>query len=281
MLLSARDAYSSLETFFEHYMDERDEAIDLPPPRGHLSAQSVVFAYANSNHATIRGVTMDIHPGETVALIGPSGAGKSTMARLLAGILTPRAGTVRIDDIAIDNWQRERIGPYLGYLPQDVELFAGTIAENIGRFTKLDSDAVIEAARLAGVHQLIANLPKAYDTEIGDGGMALSGGQRQRVGLARALYGMPNLLILDEPNANLDNEGEQHLLRVIAHLKRQGVSIIFIAHRPSMLQSADRIVVMRDGQIEDIGTRDEILQKVTRPRGVSNETSAAPQIANA
>ncbi|MCB2011595.1 MAG: ATP-binding cassette domain-containing protein, partial [Geminicoccaceae bacterium] len=200
-----------------------------------------------------------------------SGAGKSTLAQLLAGIRYPDGGTVRLDDIELLNWPREKLGPYIGYLPQDVELFAGSVAENIGRFSKQDSEAVMLAARIAGVHELIAGLPQAYETRIGERGLGLSGGERQRIGLARALYGMPTIVILDEPNANLDAEGEQHLLRVVAYLKSQGTTVIFIAHRPSMLQSADRIILMRDGMIEDDGPRDEIMRKVTRPRSVPIE----------
>ena len=270
-LSNAREAYGQLKTFFaavaEHQSDTR---LNLPPPQGHLNIENVVYAYPSTNHAIIRGVNFQINPGEIVALIGPSGAGKSTMARLLVGILRPLGGAVRLDDIELTNWPREDLGPYIGYLPQDVELFPGTIAENIGRFAKFDSEAVIMAARTAGVHELIARMPQAYDTQIGERGQVLSGGQRQRIGLARALYGLPNLVVLDEPNANLDSEGEQNLLQVIANLKNQGITVIFIAHRPNMLQSADRIILMREGRVEDDGLRDDILPRVTRPRSVPN-----------
>ncbi|MEZ5823290.1 MAG: type I secretion system permease/ATPase [Geminicoccaceae bacterium] len=273
-LLATREAYANLSEFFERMMANHvGERFDLPPPQARLRAKNVVFAYPETNHATIRGLDLSIDPGEVVALIGPSGAGKSTLAQLLAGIRHPNGGTVRLDDIELINWPREKLGPYIGYLPQDVELFAGSVAENIGRFSRQDSEAVILAAKIAGVHELIAGLPQAYETRIGERGVGLSGGERQRIGLARALYGMPTMIILDEPNANLDVDGEQHLLRVVAYLKSQGTTVIFIAHRPSMLQSADRIIVMRDGMIEDDGPRDEIMRKVTRPRNQPIEQS--------
>ena len=271
-LLATREAYTNLSAFFEKMTAEHaHEKFDLPPPQARLHAENVVFAYPDKPRAAIRGLDLKIDPGEVVALIGSSGAGKSTLAQLLAGIRYPDGGTVRLDDIELLNWPREKLGPYIGYLPQDVELFAGSVAENIGRFSKQDSEAVMLAARIAGVHELIAGLPQAYETRIGERGLGLSGGERQRIGLARALYGMPTIVILDEPNANLDAEGEQHLLRVVAYLKSQGTTVIFIAHRPSMLQSADRIILMRDGMIEDDGPRDEIMRKVTRPRSVPIE----------
>lgn len=278
-MIAARESRLRLERFFSEY-DDPDERtrVDLPPPRGHLSVSGVVYAYPGGNHAIIRGVSFEIMPGEVVAIIGPSGAGKSTMARLLIGVIHPAGGSVRLDGIEVRNWDRERLGPYVGYLPQDVELFAGTVAENIGRFSRLDSDAVIDAARLAGVHQLISDLPQAYDTPIGERGLTLSGGQRQRLGLARALYGRPALVVLDEPNANLDNEGEEHLLRVIAQLKSEGCTVVFIAHRPNMLQSADRIIVMRNGGIEAIGPRDEVMQRFTRPRTVPDRQPPVPSL---
>lgn len=281
-MISAREAHQRLKRFFAEYEDPADrKRLDLPPPRGHLSASGVVYAYPGGSHAIIRGVSFEIMPGEVVAIIGPSGAGKSTMARLLIGVINPAGGSVRLDGIEVKNWDRERLGPYVGYLPQDVELFAGTVAENIGRFSRLDSDAVIEAATLAGVHPLISSLPQAYDTPIGERGMTLSGGQRQRLGLARALYGRPVLVVLDEPNANLDSEGEEHLLRVIAQLKNEGCTVVFIAHRPNMLQSADRIIVMRDGRIEAIGPRDEVMQRFTRPRTVPERQPTPSLIAQA
>ena len=265
-LSMARSAHDNLRTFFEEHAQKAEKTrLDIPPPKGNLSVEGLVYAYPGTNHAIIRGLNLEILAGEVVAIIGPSGAGKSTLARLLIGVLRPNAGSVRIDQIDIRNWERERLGPYVGYLPQDVELFRGTIAENIGRFTKLDSDAVVEAAKLSGVHDMIAALPDAYDTELGERGLGLSGGERQRVGLARAMYGHPVLLVLDEPNSNLDAESEERLLAVIRYMKSQGCTIVFIAHRPTMLQSADRIILMRQGRIEAMGPRDEILKRLVKP----------------
>ncbi len=272
-LVAARAAYDRLNLFFSEYHEPSSRTkLEMPPPRGNLSASGVVYAYPGTNHAIIRGTTFEILAGEVIAIIGPSGAGKSTLARLLMGVVAPIGGSVRLDGIEIKNWDREQLGPYDGYLPQDVELFAGTIAENIGRFSQLDSEAVMAAAKRAGVHELVSELPQHYDTQLGERGMTLSGGQRQRLGLARALYGNPVLVILDEPNANLDSEGEEHLLRVIASLKQEGCTVVFIAHRPSMLSSADRIILLRDGRIEAFGPRDEVLKRVTQPRSVPDRS---------
>ncbi len=268
-LILARAAYDRLNLFFENYHEPNSEnCLELPPPKGNLSVSNVVYAYPGSNLAIIRGVSFELTAGEVVAIIGPSGAGKSTLARLLMGVINPVGGSVRLDGIELRSWDREQLGPYVGYLPQDVELFAGTVAENIGRFSSLDSGAVIAAAKMAGVHSMISDLAQHYDTQIGERGMTLSGGQRQRLGLARALYGDPVLVVLDEPNANLDTDGEEHLLRSIAQLKGEGRTVVFIAHRPSMLQSADRIIILRDGRVEAFGPRDEMLKRVTRPRSV-------------
>jgi ATP-binding cassette subfamily C exporter for protease/lipase len=208
--------------------------------------------------------------------MGPSGSGKSTLARVLIGIWPQVSGEVLLDDLPIASWSRIDLGPHLGYLPQDIELFEGTIAENIARFRELDSDKVIEAARCAGLHDMILRFPKGYDTPIGEAGNLLSGGQRQRIGLARAVYGDPVLIILDEPNANLDDAGEAALSRTVQDLKEKGRTVFLITHRPGAIATADRIVLLRDGQIHMQGTRDEVLAAL-RPRSSPPSASLAPQ----
>jgi len=197
-----------------------------------------------------------------MGLIGPSAAGKSTLAKVLLGIWPPSLGKVRLDGADIASWDSERLGPYLGYLPQDVELFAGTIADNIARLGPKDPDKIIDAAQKAGIHEMVLRMPKGYDTPIGPGGIALSGGQRQRIGLARAMYGNPKFIILDEPNASLDDEGEQALLRALAQLKEQGSTVILITHKASLLASVDKVLFLRDGQLLIFGPRDAVFQKL-------------------
>lgn len=236
----------------------------LPRPSGKLAAERLLFAAAGSEKAIIKGVSFELAAGESLGLIGPSASGKSTLARLLLGIWQPLAGVVRLDGADIASWPRKRLGSHVGYLPQDVELFAGTVAENIARLGEPDPQAVIGAAQRANAHDMILRLPKGYDTQIGEGGAALSGGQRQRIGLARALYGKPRLVVLDEPNANLDGEGEAALVQAMAGLKQAGVTLIVISHRPSILAGVDKLLVLRDGAVELFGPRTEILTRMTR-----------------
>ena len=194
-------------------------------------------------------------------MVGPSASGKSTLARLIVGVWRPVSGHLRLDGADVSSWRRAELGRHIGYLPQDVELFPGTVAQNIARLGEGDDAAVIRAAQRAHVHELVLRLPKGYDTELGG---ALSPGQRQRIGLARALYGNPRLVVLDEPNANLDSDGEQALLRALAELKAEGVTVVIIAHRPSLLSGVDKLLVLREGTVEAFGPRTEIMPRMVR-----------------
>lgn len=271
-LLAARASYSRLDELLKS-VPVGEKPMDLPPPVGELSVEQVVAAPPGASTPSLRGISFKASPGSTIGIIGPSAAGKSSLARVVVGVWPAYAGVVRIDGADILTWDRDRLGPYIGYLPQDIELFEGTIAENMARFGDVDSEAVIRAAQLAGVHDMILQLPKGYDTPIGPGGQALSGGQRQRIGLARALYGDPPLIVLDEPNSNLDRDGEAALATTMAQLKAQRCTTLVITHRPSILASVDYVMVMKGGLIEKMGPRDEILAQYTRPTAVPSASS--------
>jgi len=257
-MIEARSAWKRLDVLFSR--PEVPEAMDLPAPTGQVSAEHVSFALQNT--VILRDINFALQPGESLGLIGPSGAGKSTLCRLLLGIWPASAGKVRLDGNDIYAWDQEKIGPYLGYLPQDVELFTGTVAENIARLGTVDSEKVIAAARQAGVHELILGFSAGYDTRIGEGGLILSGGQRQRLGLARALYNNPKLVILDEPNSNLDDEGEAALVRSWGHLKQQKTTLVVVSHKPSLLAGMDKILMLKNGQQVMFGPRDAVFQKL-------------------
>jgi len=262
---NARAANRRLKQFFNR-PQRRPSGLPLPVPKGRLVVDNLVFTHPNSQKSILKGISFDARPGEAVAVIGPSAAGKSTLARLLVGLHPPTFGTARLDGAEIFTWRRDDIGGHLGYLPQDVELFSGTVAENIARLREPDPSVVVAAAQLADCHDMILHLPKGYDTEIGEGGAMLSGGQRQRIGLARALYGNPKLVILDEPNASLDIEGDDALNQAIATMKRNGTTVVVIGHRPSTLSQVERILVMRDGRVSMFGPRAEVIDRLKRQR---------------
>lgn len=267
--LNARSSYERLSGVLTAVRaDER--RMELPAPIGNIELERVVAAPPMSNIPVIKGISFRVSAGDVLGIIGPSAAGKSSLARLLVGIWPAHSGVVRIDGSDVQSWNKEQLGPHIGYLPQDIELFEGTVAENIARFGAVDPEAVIEAARLAGVHDMILQLGQGYDTMIGAGGATLSGGQRQRVGLARALYKTPALIVLDEPNSNLDRDGEAALARTLAQLKEKKRTTLVITHRPNILASVDHIMVMNGGLIESLGPRDEILGKYLRPQAVPN-----------
>jgi ATP-binding cassette subfamily C exporter for protease/lipase len=256
--LGARQAFERLQTLLELH-PERDQALSRVAPKGAVALKDVFATAPERSQPILKGINLQAATGTVTVVLGPSGSGKSTLARVLMGIWPDVEGEVLLDDIPLNSWDRTELGPYLGYLPQDIELFDGSIAENIARFGEMDSDKVIDAARCAGLHEMILRFPKGYDTPIGEAGGMLSGGQRQRVGLARALYGCPVLVVLDEPNANLDDVGEQALMRAVCELKNRGATVFLITHRPHAIAVADQLVVMNDGQIQVQGPRDAVL----------------------
>lgn len=239
------------------------QTIATPPTQGDLVVDRLVFAPAGAEQTVIKGVSFTLSPGEVLGVVGPSGAGKSTLARLLVGVLKPNVGGAYLDGHSIYLWERGSFGAMVGYLPQSVSLLNGTIGENIARMRTPDPHAVLEAARIAGVHELIGRMPLGYDTNVNDGDFKLSGGQRQRIGLARALYGSPRLLVLDEPNSNLDAEGEQSLIRAIAAARDSGAIVILIAHRPSVMQVVDKILILREGRVSQFGPRSAVAGMIT------------------
>jgi ATP-binding cassette subfamily C protein EexD len=261
--LSARTAYDRLNGLLAQFPAE-DERMSLPAPKGALRAEQAVVAPPGSKVAVLKGLNFNIEAGSFVALIGASASGKSTLARALLGIWPVANGAIRLDGADIGQFERGLIGPYIGYLPQDIELFDGSIAENIARFGKLDADKVVAAAQASGVHDMILHLPQGYDTEIGGSGGILSAGQRQRVGLARALYGEPVLVVLDEPNSNLDDVGEQALAQALSTLKQRGSTVVVITHRVGILSLADRIMVLNEGLLVLDGPRDDVLAKLNQ-----------------
>jgi ABC-type protease/lipase transport system fused ATPase/permease subunit len=222
---------------------------------------------------------MQLRPGEALGIIGPSAAGKSTLARLLVGVWLPTLGKVRLDGIDISTWSRADLGPHIGYVPQDVELLDGTVRENISRYEEASDEQIIAAAQAANAHELVIRLPKGYDTQIGDGGSLLSGGQKQRIALARAMFGNPKYIVLDEPNSNLDNEGEAAIMAALRAHKARGATIIMIAHRPSLFSFVDKLLVMRDGRVEKFGERQAIMAAMQpRPKvvGPSHDGPSLP-----
>ncbi len=236
----------------------------LPRPSGHLQVKDLVYAPAGAEEPLLRGLSFAVEPGTVVGLIGPTGAGKSSLARLMVGSLMPLRGSVRLDGAEMSRWDACDRGRYVGYLPQDVELLDETVRANIARLSEASDEAVVEAARLAGAHEMILRLPQGYETQIGGGGIALSGGQRQKIGLARALFGAPRLLVLDEPNAHLDSDGEIALGRCLAALKEEGAAVIMVCHKPSLLAAADKILVLREGRVADYADSEEIIRKFSQ-----------------
>ncbi len=268
-LVAARNAFKSIRQTLERQGDH-DDPMNLPAPEGRLQVEGVTFIPPGQREPILRQITFEAGPGEQMGLIGPSASGKTTLARLLVGSWSPTAGAVRLDGADLTYWAPEDRGPHIGYVPQDVELFDGTVRDDIARLGDADDEQVVHAAKLARVHDMILRLPDGYDTQIGEGGVLLSGGQRQRIALARAVFGTPKFLVLDEPNANLDRDGDVALLDILRDLKEIGTAVIIITHRPSILAHVDTITVLTHGRVEMSGPRDEVMAKLM---------PGAPQIA--
>ena len=276
--IGARSAFERLEALLRDY-PARDPALSRVAPKGALTLHNVVASAPGRKTPILKGVSTAVETGTVTVVLGPSGSGKSTLARTMVGIWPDVSGEVLLDDLPIEGWDRAELGPYLGYLPQDIELFEGTIAENIARFGEVESEKVITAARSAGLHEMILRFPKGYDTPIGEAGGLLSGGQRQRIGLARAVYGDPVLVVLDEPNANLDDVGEQALVRTVQGLKAAGRTVFLITHRPGILAVADRILILRDGLVQADGPRDEVLAALRAAQAAAQGQSSGSALA--
>ena len=253
--IEARQAYARLDKVIGQYPDGgRYHTADTV--RGAVELRQLVATAPGSDTTILKGLTIEFRPGEVVGIVGPSGAGKSTLARCLLGVWPTTRGHVLLDGTPIGKWDRDLLGPHIGYLPQDIELLEGSVAENICRFGEIDSDKVIDAAKLAGIHEMIQHLPQGYDTPLGQAGGILSGGQRQRLALARALYGMPDLVVLDEPNANLDDAGEAALMVAISELKKAGKTVFMVLHQRNLLALADRVLVLNNGSVAQFGVMD-------------------------
>jgi len=263
--IGARQSITRLSEALTRAAPKREVTL-LPRPERSLEVEHVAVVAPGGTKPIVANVRFALRTGQALGIIGPSGAGKTSLVRALVGIWRPAKGCVRLDGAALDQWDPDLLGQHVGFVSQAIELFDGTICENIARMNvKPDADAVLRAAKAAGAHELILRLPNGYDTAIGEGGEALSGGQRQRIALARALYGDPFLVVLDEPNSNLDNDGEGALRQAITNLKTRGAIVVLIAHRPSVLAVCDHILVLANGEQKDFGSRDEIMQRMTRP----------------
>lgn len=275
-IVAASQAYERLNLLLADYTPQAD-GMTLPRPKGQLTVEGVNFAAPQGNRLLLTGINFTLPAGEFLGVIGPSGAGKSTMVRLLTGVWKPLNGAIRLDGADVFGWNRSDFGKHVGYLPQDTELFAGTVRDNIARFLpEVEDHEIIAAAEAAGVHDLIVRLPNGYDTELGAGGVVLSAGQRQRVGLARALLRNPALIVLDEPNANLDAVGEAALLASLDRMKAQGSTIVVVSHKPSMLNAADKLLYIKDGRMELYGARHLVLERLAGQPATPPAPARAP-----
>lgn len=259
--VNARSSHKRLKTLFDSISDQ-EERTELPEPKGSLKAEQLFATVPGTRDTLLRGINFSIEPGEVLGIIGPSGSGKTSLARHLVGAMSPAAGAVRLDGTEMHHWDPDQLGRFIGYLPQDVKLFGGTVAENISRFEDEPQDAdVVAAATLSGAHEMVQKLSDGYETNVGDGGMFLSGGQRQRVGLARAVYRHPSLIVLDEPNSNLDSAGEKALMACIQHLKAMGKTVILVTHKTNLLALTDKTLMLMNGTVEKFGPTKEFFQK--------------------
>lgn len=277
-VVNAREAYARLDGMLG-MVPPRPPSMVLPKPKGHLQVEGVVAAAPGSQLAILKGVAFALSPGEALAVVGPSASGKTTLARLLVGLWPAINGKVRLDGADVYAWDKRELGPQLGYLPQGVELFDGTVAENIARFGQIDMVKVEEAARAVGVHEFILALPQGYASPVGRDGAVLSGGQRQRVALARALYGNPAFVVLDEPNSSLDEQGDAALAQAIMQLKSSGTTFVVMTHRTSVLGAVDKMLVLREGQAQMFGPRDEVLKALAEAAAKARQPAVPAPVA--
>jgi len=273
VLVEARGAWQRLSE--RPAMQTGQADLELPAPIGRLEVERVIFSAAAARPPLIKGVAFTLEAGESLGVIGPSASGKTTLIRLLLGIWKPQSGVIRLDGADIARWDRDALGKHVGYLPQDVELFGGTVAQNIARLGVVDSEQVVAAARLAHAHDMILRLPDGYETQIGEAGATLSGGQRQRIAFARALYGNPRLVVLDEPNANLDAQGEAAQQAALGELKARGVTTIMVGHRPALMSQLDKLAVLNEGALEAFGPSITILPRMHAVAARSNKSMPA------
>jgi ATP-binding cassette subfamily C protein EexD len=272
--LQAREAYGRLNKLLADF-PAREAPMTLPAPQGRLSVEQLVIVPPGAAEPVIKGISFALDAGQSMAIIGPSAAGKSTLTRALLGIYRPAKGAARLDGAEIQHWNREQLGDQIGYLPQDVELLDGTVSENIARFGDIDPEQVVRAAQQAGIHDMILRLPQGYDTRLAGNGNVLSAGQQQRIGIARALYGTPRLIVLDEPNSNLDQAGDAALGETLSDLKRQGKTVVVVTHRNNILSQVDKILLLVEGQIAAYGPRDEVLTALARPAQPQQRAAAS------
>ena len=265
MVVNARDSFARLEDFLEEF-PAQEQRMPLPAPKGHLSVEGVTAGAPGSQVPIVKNVSFALSPGECLAIIGPSASGKTSLARLLIGVWPTMAGKIRLDGSDIYSWTKEELGPHLGYLPQGVELFDGTLADNIARFGDVDMEQVKLAASIAGLDPVVSDLAEGFKTFLGPEGVTLSGGQRQRVGIARAIYGGPSLVVLDEPNSSLDQAGEAALVNMLRELQKLGTTVIVITHRTQILSEVQKILIMRDGMAQAFGPKDDVLAALQKAR---------------
>lgn len=279
--VAARSSHQRLKELFNKVREE-EERTELPEPKGNLKVEQLFATVPGTRDALLRGISFSVEAGEVLAIIGPSGSGKSSLVRHLVGAMTPAAGTVRLDGTEMKHWDPDQVGRFMGYLPQDVKLFGGSVAENISRFEEEPKDAdIVEAATMSGAHEMVQTLANGYETNVGDGGMFLSGGQRQRVGLARAVYRSPSLVILDEPNSNLDSDGEKALMSCIQHLKAMGKTVVLVTHKTNLLALTDKILMLRNGTAEKFGPTQDFFQKPqAAPQGQADEQGSKTATGN-
>jgi ATP-binding cassette subfamily C exporter for protease/lipase len=261
MIVSAKDSYARLDVLLAS-VPSKPVGMQLPPPVGQLVVENLFVAAPGKGPTILKGISFVLNPGESLALIGPSASGKSTLTRAIVGVWGAQSGKVRLDGADVFQWPKENLGPYLGYLPQTVELFDGTLAENIARFGEVDMDKVLAASRMLGLDEFVQALPEKYDTRVGTAGAFLSGGQRQRLALARAVYGMPKLIVLDEPNSSLDEQGDTLFIELLKSLKVAGSTVVVVTHKSSPLAVIDKILFMNDGRMQLWGPRDDVLAKL-------------------